>query len=281
MRRVIDYINFKFLVVLFFFLNNQFVAAQELNSDTTSISTTPLVEESSLMWRDLRNVRDSMRSEMRDTRDELRDEISNMRDELRKEIYATVDSLPHELRIGWGDQIFESIVWRSGLYPTVLPEDYTIVNNENFRYIQHYYVEYQYNMNYWYSIGGMIDYSGVLWDEVTRNGQGKELKRNKNQMFNNIVIMPVIRFSYVRTEYVALYSSLGLGLNINTGTERDYKGRYTAVAPAINISLLGVTIGKGRCFGAFELGGMISLANTNEVYMLGSRFFTASVGVKL
>ena len=144
MRRVIDYINFKFLVVLFFFLNNQFVAAQELNSDTTSISTTPLVEESSLMWRDLRNVRDSMRSEMRDTRDELRDEISNMRDELRKEIYATVDSLPHELRIGWGDQIFESIVWRSGLYPTVLPEDYTIVNNENFRYIQHYYVEYQY-----------------------------------------------------------------------------------------------------------------------------------------
>jgi hypothetical protein len=71
---------------------------------------------------------------------------------------------------------------------------------------------------------------------------------------------------------------LGIGLNINTGSEIDYKGRRTALAPAVNISLLGVRVGHGRWFGAVELGGMISLLNTNEVYMLGSRLFTASFG---
>ena len=90
-----------------------------------------------------------------------------------------------------------------------MPEHYQQTYNERFRYTQHLFVEYLYNISYWYSIGCMVDYSGVLWDEVTRNGQGVELNRTRNQHFSNIVIMPVISFSYFHSEYVALYSSLG------------------------------------------------------------------------
>lgn len=229
-------------------------------------------------WYDVRETRDSLRRELRATRSHLRKDVRRVRDFAREDLYAMVDSIPHEIRIGWGDMLFEMLVWHPDAYPTLLPETYVDTYDEHFRYTQHWFAEYLYNASYWYSIGCMVDYSGVLWDRVTRNGRGEELNREKNHWFSNISIVPTIRFSYYRSPYVSLYSSLGIGLNINTGSEIDYKGRRTAMAPVVNISLLGMRVGHGRWFGAVELGGMISLLGTNEVYMLGSRLFTASIG---
>jgi hypothetical protein len=126
----------------------------------------------------------------------------------------------------------------------------------------------------------LVDYSGVIWDEVTRNGAGKELSRELNRSFHNIAMIPTVRFSYFHHDYVSLYSSLGFGLNVNTGTELDLKGRKTAVSPALNITLLGVRVGKGHFYGALEVGALAALNGKDEVYMLGSRIFTASVGVR-
>ena len=229
-------------------------------------------------WYDVRDTRDSLRRELRATRSHLRKDVRKVRDFVREDLYAMVDSIPHEVRIGWGDMLFEMLVWHESAYPTALPEEYMAIYNEQFRYTQHWFAEYMYNASYWYSIGCMLDFSGVLWDEVTRNGHGQVLTREKNHWFSNISIVPTIRFSYYRSPYVSLYSSLGVGLNINTGSELDFKGRRTAMVPVVNISLLGVRVGHGRWFGAVELGGMISLLSTNEVYMLGSRLFTASFG---
>lgn len=229
-------------------------------------------------WYDVRDTRDSLRRELRATRSHLRKDVRKVRDFVREDLYAMVDSIPHEVRIGWGDMLFEMLVWHESAYPTALPEEYMAIYNEQFRYTQHWFAEYMYNASYWYSIGCMLDFSGVLWEEVTRNGHGEVLTREKNHWFSNISIVPTIRFSYYRSPYVSLYSSLGVGLNINTGSELDFKGRRTAMVPVVNISLLGVRVGHGRWFGAVELGGMISLLSTNEVYMLGSRLFTASFG---
>ena len=229
-------------------------------------------------WYDVRDTRDSLLRELRATRSHLRKDVRKVRDFVREDLYAMVDSIPHEVRIGWGDMLFEMLVWNESAYPTALPELYMEVYNEQFRYTQHWFAEYMYNASYWYSLGCLVDYSGVLWDKVMRNGRGEELSRDKNHWFSNISIVPTIRFSYYRSPYVSLYSSLGVGLNINTGSELDFKGRRTAMVPVVNISLLGVRVGHGRWFGAVELGGMISLLSTNEVYMLGSRLFTASFG---
>ena len=229
-------------------------------------------------WYDVRDTRDSLLRELRATRSHLRKDVRKVRDFVREDLYAMVDSIPHEVRIGWGDMLFEMLVWHESAYPTALPEEYMAIYNEQFRYTQHWFAEYMYNASYWYSIGCMLDFSGVLWDEVTRNGHGQVLTREKSHWFSNISIVPTIRFSYYRSPYVSLYSSLGVGLNINTGSELDFKGRRTAMVPVVNISLLGVRVGHGRWFGAVELGGMISLLSTNEVYMLGSRLFTASFG---
>ena len=231
--------------------------------------------------RDVRAKIDSMHHVLDEYRDSARLEIKAYRDSLRDVRRHAPVVMPHHLRVGWGDQLFETLMWRDLGHYTDLPKDYEAKYDENFRYTQHWFVEYLYRLNYRYSFGLLMDYSGVIWDSVLRNGKGEEVGRETNKAFHNIAFVPMVRFSYCRYEYVSLYSAIGAGLNINTGTEVDYKGRKTAVAPAINITLLGVCAGKGRWYGALEIGGMLSFNGAEEVYMLGSRIMTASVGVRL
>ena len=231
--------------------------------------------------RDVRAKIDSMQHVLHQHRDSARLEIKAYRDSVRDVHRHAPVVMPHHLRVGWGDQLFETLMWRDLGHYSYLPEDYEAKYNENFRYTQHWFVEYLYRLNYRYSFGLLMDYSGVVWDNVLRNGKGEEVGRETNKAFHNIAFVPMVRFSYCRYEYVSLYSAIGAGLNLNTGTEVDYKGRKTAVAPAINITLLGVCAGKGRWYGALEVGGMLSFNSAEEVYMLGSRIMTASVGVRL
>lgn len=223
---------------------------------------------------------DSLQYKLQDFRDSVRLEVKAYRDSLREARRHAYDNMPHDLRIGWGDQMFETLIWRDRGYYRDLPGSYEASYDENYRYTQHWFVEYLYNFNYCYSLGLLVDYSGVIWDRVLRNGRGKELAREENRNFHNIAIIPMVHFSYFHHDYVSLYSALGVGFNINTGSEL-INGRTTVIAPAVNITLLGMRVGKGRWYGALELGAMAALNNAYEVYMFGSRLFTASIGVRL
>ena len=239
-----------------------------------------------LAAQDLREVNqvrskiDSVQYHMQGYRDSMRVEIKAYRDSLRKARRHAYDNMPHDVRIGWGDQLFETLMWRDRGHYSDMPVGYVASYDENFRYTQHCFVEYMYNFNYWYALGVLVDYSGVIWDRVERNGQGEELSRELDRNFHNITFVPTVRFSYYHHDYVSLYSALGVGLNINTGTEL-ISGHATKAAPVVNITLLGVRVGKGRFYGGVEIGAMASLNNAYEVYMFGSRLFTASIGVRL
>ena len=233
--------------------------------------------------REINQVRsriDSMQYQMQDYRDSMRVELKAYRDSLREARRHAYDNMPHDLRVGWGDQLYETMMWRDRGHYRDLPDSYEAPYDENYRYTQHWFAEYLYNFNYCYALGVLVDYSGVIWDRVVRNGGGDELSREVNRNYHNITFVPTVRFSYYHHDYVSLYSALGVGLNINTGTEL-ISGRNTMVAPAVNITLLGMRVGKGRCYGALEIGAMASLNNAYEVYMFGSRLFTASIGVRL
>ena len=229
---------------------------------------------------DVRNIRDSLKHAMRIARGSMYKDIRDMRDSVRDDMRERVRQFPHQLRIGWGDQMFETLVWYHQPHSTIYPESYIGQYEEDFRYVQHWFAEYQYRAKYWFNVGVMVDYSGVLWDKVRRNGKGEELDREEDCSFHNIAIMLTMRFTYFHSKYVSLYSGLGAGMNINTGSEVDYLDRHTAVAPALNITALGMNVGNNRWFGAVEFGGLYSLANINEVYMAGSRMFTVSVGCR-
>ena len=223
---------------------------------------------------------DSMHYAVREFRHSVRQDIHDYRDSVRNERSRVSKANPHELRIGWGDQLFETLVWYNQPHSTLYPESYIGQYEEQYRYVQHWFAEYQYRVRYWFNVGAMVDYSGVLWDKVQRNGLGEELTRDENCNFHNIAIMFTTRFTYVHSKYVSLYSGLGAGLNINTGSELDYRHRKTALAPALNLTVLGMSVGNEKWFGAVEFGGLYSLMNIHEVYLAGSRMFTLSVGCR-
>lgn len=179
---------------------------------------------------------------------------------------------PHEIRLGYGDPLFETLVWHNSA-----AVDYG-KGTENYRFTGHIMLEYQYRFNYWFSFGAQVDYQQVLWDETEYILGEKAVY--PNHYFYDISLIPTMRFTYYHNYWVNLYSALGAGLLVNGGTEVDIKGRHVAFAPVINGTLLGVSVGKEYFFGSLELGAMTSLLNANTIYMVGSRLITASVGVR-
>lgn len=164
------------------------------------------------------------------------------------------------VRVGWGDMMFETAAWHQSA------TDY------NYNHIGHFFAEYQHPLLDWIGVGFKADWSMVSWENAQPG----------NHNFHNISMMPEVRFTYFRRGRVEMYSGLGVGLNINTGTELDWKNRTTACAPAFDLTLYGVSVGCEHWFCSFEIGGLNSFNNfKNEVYMVGSRIFTVSIGYRL
>ena len=187
----------------------------------------------------------------------------------------------NEIRIGWGDQLFETLMWHKPLSVVqTMPATYEQVYHENFKYYQHLWIEYQWRFNHWFSLGGMFDGSGVSWDNVTRNGKGQEVARQSGEHFYNLVIMPTVRFTYYHHEYVNLFSGLGFGMDINGGTETNAKGWHTDVGAAVNITVFGVSANYDRWFATVEFGGLYALKNANTIFMASSRIINVSIGAR-
>lgn len=188
---------------------------------------------------------------------------------------------PHEIRVGWGDQLFETLAWNKPSYIiTNMSADTKFAYKEHYRYTQHVFVEYQYRMKKWFGIGCMLDNSAFLWDEVVRNGQGTELSRDKRCYAMNTVAMLTNRFTYLHKDHFNLYSGFGLGIDVNSGTEKDGLGRNAVLSPAINLTLLGASVNYDNFFATVEYGGMTAASHIQYVYMLKSRMFSVGVGVR-
>lgn len=187
----------------------------------------------------------------------------------------------NELRIGWGDQLFESLIWHNPTsIITTMSDSYQQVYKENYSYNQHVWMEYQWRFTHWFSLGAMVDFSHVGWDEVTRNGKGAELNRKEEQFFYNAVIMPTIRFTYFHHENVNFYSGLGIGLDINGGTETNALGNHTDVGAAINLTVFGISANYQRWFWTVDCGGLYALKNMNTIFLMSSRIVNVGMGVR-
>ena len=187
----------------------------------------------------------------------------------------------NELRLGWGDQLFESLMWHNPTSITkTMPVTYEQTYKENYRHNQHIWLEYQYRFNHWFGLGGMIDMSEVGWDVVRRDGTGAELARDGKHYFYNLVIMPTVRFTYFHHPNVNIYSGLGIGLGINGGTEVNGQGKNTDLGAAANFTIVGVSANYKRWFVAFDYGGLYSLKNANYIFMAKSRMLNLSVGAR-
>ncbi len=65
----------------------------------------------------------------------------------------------HELRIGYGDPMFETMRWRDEPNKLVVPMNV----RQNYRYTGHIYGEYMYRVNSWFGVGGQVDFGATMW----------------------------------------------------------------------------------------------------------------------
>jgi len=182
------------------------------------------------------------------------------------------DSLRHEVRVGWGDPIFESAMKYE--FPHIGKP------NTHIDYLTgHFFAEYQYYWLPWLSTGMIVDYTGMGW----RDKRDYAIRHN----YYDLSLLPAVRFTYYRHPWVKLYSALMVGLTINGGSEidpvRSQKQGHAVKAvcyPGVGLTALGVQVGQKGFYGAVEIGGLSALLNFKDIALLSSRMFTVSVGYK-
>ena len=176
------------------------------------------------------------------------------------------ETMQHEFRVGYGDMIFETLMWPKNNY------------RYKVKYTGHIFAEYQYHLFNWLSTGLQVDYERVAWHLTSLGMYFTTGPRQEKQHFYNLTFLPTIRATYFHHPYLNLYSAFGFGVNINGGTERDMYDRTTATSMAFNLTLLGMKAGKNHWFVGLELGALNAFQNEDFIYMIASRIFSISVG---
>ena len=196
-----------------------------------------------------------------------------------KDVRATQRS---ELRLGWGDMISQTAYYHESMRRdyTLLPPVYSDYENRNYKYTGHLILEYQYRLTSWFGVGGKADASAFLWDRYYFHGGSNEVQNIEAHHCYNIALIPQIRFTWFHHEWADLYSSLGIGMIINGGTETNLKGQHVECGWAADAALVGFTVGRKHLFAGLEVGGMMGLKDLKHIYLLGSRFITISAGVR-
>lgn len=152
----------------------------------------------------------------------------------------------HLVRVGWGDMLFESLAFPSAGR-----------DRGGKGYTGHLFGEYQYQWTKVVSVGAQLDFQGIFTPDMNNY---------------DLTFLPTVRFTYLRTRMVQMYSGVGAGLLFafdNCGGAE--------LAPALNLNLVGLMLGDGPLTIGFELGLLNALTGAQKVYMAGSRLFSLSL----
>lgn len=161
----------------------------------------------------------------------------------------------HQVRLGWGDMLFETLAFHTGV--SAVNDKYT----SDYGFTGHFFGEYMYSVKDWLGVGFQMDVEGIFWSE--------DNFRSRNY---NLTFLPEVRFTYLRKPVVKMYSGIGAGVLLafdNAGGK--------ALAPAVDFTLLGIQVGKGHWSGSVQIGALNSLSSMYVVFMVASRIFSISV----
>ena len=112
-------------------------------------------------------------------------------------------------------------------------------------------LSYAYRFRRWFDLGLLLSYNCEYKRQF--NALSGDYLHRKYQ--HNITIMPTIRFTWLNRKWVRMYSSLGMGMTINTTSTTGSGGSTdgNSYAFAFQCSYLGLTVGRSL-FGFAELG---------------------------
>ena len=169
-----------------------------------------------------------------------------------------------EIRLGWGDPAFETLVFYNSTSPLTDMEA-----KSDTRYTGHFFVEGSYCFKEKLNAGLLVDMDNVSW---------KSMGLSHNCL--NTSILATVRFNYFKKGLVELHSGLGAGLNINGGSDKGSSGHFTEFAPVLRLDYFGVTVGKDHWYGMVDLGGTFALQNKNRIYKVSARMISLSVAYR-
>lgn len=194
---------------------------------------------------------------------------------------AQITDKKHEVRIGIGENTMQRVAFRDTPHSTYsnLPSG-SFKESQGHSYIPHFFVEYNYNIKKWLSVGAQLDLSGFSWTDCYYNAGSDIIARSEAQNCINACILPQVRFNWLRKQYFTMYSAIRAGIDINGGTETDVYGHKTVCVPAVAPAFIGINAGKGRYFGAVEISPILAFKNQHMVYLPMSRIISISGGIR-
>lgn len=202
---------------------------------------------------------------------------------------------PHEVRIGLGDPVMHlfkdnGILLADG---SVIPH-----TNDKAYTVAHIFAEYNYRFGKRCSVGFQFDFLPVFGSDyvhLPEDAPGIKTQILWDQYY--FTFMPTFKCYYLNKEMVSLYSGLGVGLSYATshtslflpwdlGWDYEY-----AIDPAhriirevfgaaLDITAIGVSVGKNHLFGNFELGALLDFETGVRNRVIPSRFISASIGYR-
>lgn len=96
---------------------------------------------------------------------------------------------------------------------------------------------YSYRFRKWFELSGVVTYSGYYRNYYDKYTDMLAFKGDKNQ----ISVMPYVRFVWVHTNLVRLYSGLGLGVSFLMDSWNN--SMSLSVIPAFAVTPIGITVG--------------------------------------
>lgn len=182
----------------------------------------------------------------------------------------------HSVRLGWGDMLFETLAFHASAPGTFdsasLPAGFRSTGTFGHGYTGHIFADYMYSFTDVVSAGVQTDFEGIFWKKGVRDASGTLIGEPTKVNNYNLCILPSVRFTFFRSEWVDIYSGLSIGLLMAFDNQKQFE-----LAPAFNLNLVGMKVGKGQWSGTAEIGLLNALKGANDVYMFASRLF--SVGV--
>lgn len=180
--------------------------------------------------------------------------------------------LPHSISIIVSDALWEQVIYHdiAGLDYSLSNPNYTYFEKNNYAHTPHMAVEYAYRFVPWFELAIQTDFQLTTWDANEITGGKTESSRN---CFYNLSFIPEARFIYLRRQWVEMHSGLGVGLDINGGSEVFPGKGHSVNVLAFDLNYVGVSVGKNHWHGTFDLGGTFALLDTSTIFMASSRIF--------
>ncbi|MBO8439551.1 MAG: hypothetical protein IAC51_02765 [bacterium] len=178
---------------------------------------------------------------------------------------------PHEVKIGWGDYYSDTFLF-------LFANDYEFnpanPSEPGHTLDKHFtgsiFAEYQYRINSWLGVGAEVGFAGALVKErIEQLGYTEEFPWNTYRFY----AIPNVRFTYLNTRYVNLYSGLGAGFVMQW--DNSLLNPLREPSFTIDINLIGIAIGCEHFFVEGEFTPKINFRN-----IIGSPILTVAAGYR-